>query len=162
MLYFPYLVKMVLDFVVFFHNLFILWDINLVPANIGITNYYAIDRLSQISNMVISPSSILGHRHNTVQFTAFQNKHLNLNPKLLTLNQTSTKPEEPASAQTGPEGAQLLPQEGSDNSSTEGEPESKNDIDYLPISRNTRFKFKNEAVTALINEVPKTKKALQI
>lgn len=86
MLYFPYLVKLVLDYVVFFHNLFIQWDINLVPSNIKITNYYAIDRLSQISNMVISPSSILGHRHNTVQFNAYQSKFLNLNPKLLLLN----------------------------------------------------------------------------
>lgn len=64
--------------------------------------------------MIISPSSILGHRNNTVQFNAFQTKFLNLNPKLLQLNQEvakSDQPAEPAPVQigTGPDGAQLLP-----------------------------------------------------
>jgi hypothetical protein len=62
LLFYPYVIKIVIDCVVLFHNLFVLWDINLAPSNINITNYFALSRLSQISNMVLSPSSILGYR----------------------------------------------------------------------------------------------------
>lgn len=72
-----------LDCVTIFHNLFVLWDINLVPSNMNITNYFALTRLSQVSNMVLSPSSILGYRQNVVLFSTAHNKeYLNLNPKL--------------------------------------------------------------------------------
>jgi len=67
-LFYPYVIKIVIDCVVMFHNLFVLWDINLVPSNINITNYFALDRLSQVSNMVLSPSSMLGYRQNVVCF----------------------------------------------------------------------------------------------
>jgi hypothetical protein len=46
MIFYPYLVKLVLDCVVIFHNLYILWDVNLVPSNVSITNYFALTRLS--------------------------------------------------------------------------------------------------------------------
>ena len=46
MIFYPYLVKLVLDCVVMFHNLYILWDVNLVPSNVSITNYFALTRLS--------------------------------------------------------------------------------------------------------------------
>lgn len=38
-LFFPYLIKLVIDCVIIFHNLFVLWDINLIPSNVTITNY---------------------------------------------------------------------------------------------------------------------------
>jgi hypothetical protein len=46
MLFFPYLMKIVLDCVIIFHNLFILWDVNLVPSYVNITNYFSLSKLS--------------------------------------------------------------------------------------------------------------------
>ena len=68
MIFYPYLVKLVLDCVVMFHNLYILWDINLVPSNVSITNYFALTRLSQVSHMIVSPSAILSLRENVALF----------------------------------------------------------------------------------------------
>jgi hypothetical protein len=82
LLFYPYLIKIVIDCVVIFHNLFVQWDINLVPYDISITNYFALTKLSQISNMVLSPSSILGYRENVVTFiTKNFKEHTNMNPK---------------------------------------------------------------------------------
>ena len=68
MIFYPYLVKLVLDCVVMFHNLYILWDINLVPSNVNITNYFALTRLSQVSHMIVDPSAILSMRENVALF----------------------------------------------------------------------------------------------
>jgi hypothetical protein len=62
LLFYPYLMRIIMDCVTIFHNLFVQWDINLVPSNVQVTNYFALNRLSQVSNMVLSPSSILGYR----------------------------------------------------------------------------------------------------
>ena len=68
MIFYPYLVKFVLDCVVMFHNLYILWDVNLVPSNVSITNYFALTRLSQVSHMIVNPSAILSMRENVALF----------------------------------------------------------------------------------------------
>jgi len=70
MLFFPYLMKIVLDCVIIFHNLFIIWDVNLVPSYVNITNYFSLSRLSQISHIVLSPSTLLGVRENVAIFRA--------------------------------------------------------------------------------------------
>jgi hypothetical protein len=68
MIFYPYLVKLVLDCVVIFHNLYILWDVNLVPSNVSITNYFALTRLSQVSHMIVNPSAVLSLRENVALF----------------------------------------------------------------------------------------------
>jgi hypothetical protein len=46
LLFFPYLTMIIMDCVVIFHNLFVIWDINLVPANVTIKDYFALNRMS--------------------------------------------------------------------------------------------------------------------
>jgi hypothetical protein len=51
-----------MDCIIIFHNLYVAWDVNLVPADVTITNYFALNKMSQVSNLVINPVSIIGYR----------------------------------------------------------------------------------------------------
>lgn len=57
-----------MDCIIIFHNLYVAWDVNLVPADVTITNYFALNKMSQVSNLVINPVSIIGYRQNVVAF----------------------------------------------------------------------------------------------
>ena len=135
-----------------------LWDINLVPYNVQITNYFALNRLSQVSNMVLSPSSILGYRQNVVYFTTSQFKeYLNLNPKLLDEGiEAHTKQDTPLNGFSNTFGPinnmdtiaatrnpNFVQNDGnmSTDSSGDSNDEARNEIDYIPVSRNTKFRF---------------------
>lgn len=79
MLFYPYLVKLVLDCVVMFHNLFVLWDVNLVPSYVSITNFFSLTRLSQVSHMFMSPSAVLSMRENVAVFRVGDQIYQNMN-----------------------------------------------------------------------------------
>lgn len=108
--------------------------------------------------MVLSPSSILGYRQNVVLFSTNQGKeYLNYNPKLQQINtqEAQIKQETNTHAQpgNGPEGANPLPQvdAASDDSSGGSDDEAKNEIDYLPISRNSMFRFDNQQIVDILH-----------
>lgn len=82
MIFYPYLVKLVFDAVIMFHNLFILWDVNLVPSYVSISNYFALSRLSQVSHMFVNPSAILSLRENVAIFRAGDQTYQSTNQKL--------------------------------------------------------------------------------
>lgn len=63
--------------------MFVIWDINLVPSNVTVTNYFALDRLSKISNLMISPRAVLDPNLNVLTFiTGSQKEYTNTNAKL--------------------------------------------------------------------------------
>lgn len=55
----PYLSHIVMEAVVYFHAYFVLWDINLVPANINFTNLRTMKTLGQVDTIICSKSAFL-------------------------------------------------------------------------------------------------------
>ena len=55
----PYLSHICLEGVVYFHAYFVLWDINLVPANINFTNLRTMKTLGQVDSIICSKKAFL-------------------------------------------------------------------------------------------------------
>ena len=55
----PYLSHICMEGVVYFHAYFVLWDINLVPANIYFTNLRTMKTLGQVDTIICSKSAFL-------------------------------------------------------------------------------------------------------
>jgi hypothetical protein len=55
----PYLSHITMEAVVFFHAYFVLWDINLVPANIMFTNLRTMKTLGQVDTIVCSKAAFI-------------------------------------------------------------------------------------------------------
>ena len=55
----PYLSHICMEAVVYFHAYFVLWDINLVPANIMFTNLRTMKTLGQVDTIVCSQAAFL-------------------------------------------------------------------------------------------------------
>ena len=55
----PYLSHICMEAVVYFHAYFVLWDINLVPANIMFTNLRTMKTLGQVDTIVCSKAAFL-------------------------------------------------------------------------------------------------------
>ena len=55
----PYLSHLTMECVVYFHTLFVLWDINLVPANIKFTNLRAMNTLGQVDTIISGKAAFL-------------------------------------------------------------------------------------------------------
>jgi hypothetical protein len=79
MIFYPYLVKLVLDCIILFHNLFVLWDVNLVPSYVNIINYFALTRLSQVSHMIVNPRAVLSKTENVAVFRVGDQIYQNTN-----------------------------------------------------------------------------------
>jgi hypothetical protein len=55
----PYLSHICMEAVVYFHAYFVLWDINLVPANIMFTNLRTMKTLGQVDTIICSKAALL-------------------------------------------------------------------------------------------------------
>ena len=55
----PYLSHIIMEAVVYFHAYFVLWDINLVPANIMFTNLRTMKTLGQVDTIVCSKAAFI-------------------------------------------------------------------------------------------------------
>ena len=55
----PYLSHITMEAVVYFHASFVLWDINLVPANIMFTNLRTMKTLGQVDTIICSKAAFL-------------------------------------------------------------------------------------------------------
>ena len=56
----PYLAKLTIDGVVFFHAYYAMWDVNLVPAAINFTDLRAMKSLGQVDSLVCSKAALAG------------------------------------------------------------------------------------------------------
>ena len=55
----PYLSHICLEGIVYFHAYFVLWDINLVPANINFTNLKTMKTLGQVDSIICSKKAFI-------------------------------------------------------------------------------------------------------
>ena len=55
----PYLSHICMEGVVYFHAYYVLWDINLVPANINFTNLRTMKTLGQVDTIICSKAAFL-------------------------------------------------------------------------------------------------------
>ena len=55
----PYLSHICMEGIVYFHAYFVLWDINLVPANINFTNLRTMKTLGQVDTIICSKAAFL-------------------------------------------------------------------------------------------------------
>ena len=60
----PYLGYICMEGVVFFHTYFILWDVNLVPAEVKFNNLEAMQTLGNVDSIICSKSSFISERGN--------------------------------------------------------------------------------------------------
>jgi len=67
---FPYLAKLTMEAVIFFHAYFTMWDINLVPAQLNYNDLKIMKSMGQIDSIVCPKSAFLWH--NTSYPAAFQ------------------------------------------------------------------------------------------
>jgi hypothetical protein len=67
---FPYLAKLTMEAVIFFHAYYTMWDVNLVPAQINYTNLKIMQSMGQIDSIVCPKSAFLWH--NTSYTVAFK------------------------------------------------------------------------------------------
>ncbi len=70
LLNFPYLAKLTMEAVIFFHAYYTMWDVNLVPAQISYTNLKIMQSMGQIDSIVCPKSAFLWH--NTSYTVAFK------------------------------------------------------------------------------------------
>ena len=59
----PYLAKLTMDGVVFFHAYFAMWDVNLVPAHMNFTDLKAMRCMGQVDSIVCSKSAFFSSGH---------------------------------------------------------------------------------------------------
>lgn len=55
---FPYFMNVICDFVSLMHVTFIVWDVNLVPADVQINNLDTVPKLGFVNNIVLSRSAL--------------------------------------------------------------------------------------------------------
>ena len=67
---FPYLAKLTMEAVIFFHVYYTMWDVNLVPAQMNYTDLKIMKSMGQIDSIVCPKSAFLWH--NTSFPAAFQ------------------------------------------------------------------------------------------
>lgn len=66
---FPYLAKLTMEAVIFFHAYFTMWDINLVPAQLNYNDLKIMKSMGQIDSIVCPKGAFLWH--NTSNAAAF-------------------------------------------------------------------------------------------
>ena len=59
----PYLAKLTMDGVVFFHAYFAMWDVNLVPAHLNFTDLKAMKSMGQVDHIVCPKSAFFSSGH---------------------------------------------------------------------------------------------------
>ena len=59
----PYLAKLTMDGVIFFHAHFAMWDVNLVPAHMNFTDLKAMRCMGQVDSIVCSKSAFFSSGH---------------------------------------------------------------------------------------------------
>ena len=57
----PYLAHICMEAVVYFHAYFVLWDVNLVPAQINFTNLRTMKTLGQVDSIISSKSAFMNN-----------------------------------------------------------------------------------------------------
>ena len=57
----PYLAHICMEAVVYFHAYFVLWDVNLVPAQINFTNLRTMKTLGQVDSIICSKSAFMNN-----------------------------------------------------------------------------------------------------
>jgi len=67
---FPYLAKLTMEAVIFFHAYYSMWDVNLVPAQMNYTDLKIMKSMGQIDSIVCPKSALLWH--NTSFTSAFK------------------------------------------------------------------------------------------
>lgn len=79
---FPYLAKLTMDAVIFFHAYFTMWDINLVPAQLNYNDLKIMKSMGQIDSIVCPKSAFLwGGTSYTAAFKINERIFINLNEK---------------------------------------------------------------------------------
>lgn len=58
---FPYLAKLTMEAVIFFHAYFTMWDINLVPAQLNYNDLKIMKSMGQIDSIVCPQTAFLWH-----------------------------------------------------------------------------------------------------
>ena len=58
----PYLGYIVMEGVMFFHTYYVIWDVNLVPAGINITNLETMQTLGQVDSIVCSKAAFISEK----------------------------------------------------------------------------------------------------
>ena len=59
----PYLSKLTMEGVIFFHAYFTMWDVNLVPAHMNFTDLQVMKSMGQVDNIVCSKSAFFSSGH---------------------------------------------------------------------------------------------------
>ena len=130
----PFMAYLTMEAVMFFHVFFIVWDINLVPANINFKNLQAINTLGNIDSIVCSKSAFFAERglRNIVAFKV---------GKTTCENDVQTADERDSQNMT--RDADSL------NSSNDSAELTKHELDYLPNQVKQEDFFSSKAIEQL-------------
>ena len=58
---FPFMAKLTIEFTIYFHAYFVMWDINLIPALVEFNNLSVMRHMAQIDSIICSKSSFLNY-----------------------------------------------------------------------------------------------------
>lgn len=79
---FPYLAKLTMEAVIFFHAYYTMWDVNLVPAQMNYTDLKIMKSMGQIDSIVCPKSAFLWHNTSfTAAFKINEKIYYNQNEK---------------------------------------------------------------------------------
>ena len=79
---FPYLAKLTMEAVIFFHAYYTMWDVNLVPAQLNYTDLKIMKSMGQIDSLVCPKSAFLWHNTSfTAAFKINEKIYYNQNEK---------------------------------------------------------------------------------
>ena len=82
----PYLAKLTMECVMYFHAYFTMWDVNLVPAAVNFTDMKVMKSMGQVDNIVCSKSAFFNSGNTFTAMckignTVFSNNKVNCNEK---------------------------------------------------------------------------------